>query len=567
VSYEALREIIITYVHPTTVSRPDKFDLALTYNDIDNDVVTISSTDELIDAIEQFASMERPVLKIFTMVVKQETKKLDNDLYVVKEKIVQDFISDDNENKPRKFQGLVDPCVSVVTTSVESLKKAVTEAEYSANLSQGSFNSLMTKDNNSNNESNEIKSHDGKPSFIHGRHTCDACFRTPIVGLRFHSVNFPDYDLCADCRDNYKGTEILFETIELGKLLIYLLKCKIKSLIFFSSDCDRQLQEKWRRKYYRSSRSGKNSPDILHFHKICRYMKEKLISNDYNEMDPYLHEAIRRSIEDMQHKSQSPSEKIPEASSIVDDNPDKVKEDMNTCFDDGTSRTKVSLDDIIEEPENVGSHQSFEDLIEDSIPSNIGTKLDINTSFTSEAAGHSDVAGNIGITLDDFANTINEVINEIDLQDSSIDELSPDVDGKKYNQLEVLEDEWQVVTEDYAPVDESSMAQATYLIGSALFESDLKNSVLDENTFLTGSNSGDSIFLPEIVDLSTSSSSSIVPKVLYDRWSSQLKELHELGFIDDSKNVETLERIKAGYIGVDDDEEVSLAQVVNALLN
>jgi hypothetical protein len=52
--------------------------------------------------------------------------------------------------------------------------------------------------------------------FIHGRHTCDACLTTPIVGKRFHATNLPDYDLCGKCKLNYKGDEIQFEAVEMG---------------------------------------------------------------------------------------------------------------------------------------------------------------------------------------------------------------------------------------------------------------------------------------------------------------------------------------------------------------
>ena len=56
--------------------------------------------------------------------------------------------------------------------------------------------------------------------FIHGRHTCDGCLTTPIIGQRFHAVNLPDYDLCSNCRNNYKGEEIQFEPVELGEYMI-----------------------------------------------------------------------------------------------------------------------------------------------------------------------------------------------------------------------------------------------------------------------------------------------------------------------------------------------------------
>jgi len=41
--------------------------------------------------------------------------------------------------------------------------------------------------------------------FIHGRHTCDSCSASPIVGTRYHSTKIPDFDLCTKCYDNYEG--------------------------------------------------------------------------------------------------------------------------------------------------------------------------------------------------------------------------------------------------------------------------------------------------------------------------------------------------------------------------
>ena len=63
-----------------------------------------------------------------------------------------------------------------------------------------------------------------KPSsaipFIHGRHTCDQCLTTPIIGTRYHALNLPDYDLCANCFGNYKGSEIVFEEAQLGTCIV-----------------------------------------------------------------------------------------------------------------------------------------------------------------------------------------------------------------------------------------------------------------------------------------------------------------------------------------------------------
>ena len=61
----------------------------------------------------------------------------------------------------------------------------------------------------------KAKETDEPKPFIHGRHTCDGCLTTPIIGKRYHATNLPDYDLCPKCYGNYKGSEIKFEPVEL----------------------------------------------------------------------------------------------------------------------------------------------------------------------------------------------------------------------------------------------------------------------------------------------------------------------------------------------------------------
>jgi hypothetical protein len=49
-----------------------------------------------------------------------------------------------------------------------------------------------TKDNHDENESDDDEDTEDKDeprSFIHGRHTCDSCLATPIIGKRYHSTN------------------------------------------------------------------------------------------------------------------------------------------------------------------------------------------------------------------------------------------------------------------------------------------------------------------------------------------------------------------------------------------
>ena len=66
------------------------------------------------------------------------------------------------------------------------------------------------------------------PTFVHGFHTCDGCFTKPIVGIRHHAINKPDYDLCKTCHDTREtwvprhAGYTLFEPQELGKCCLYM---------------------------------------------------------------------------------------------------------------------------------------------------------------------------------------------------------------------------------------------------------------------------------------------------------------------------------------------------------
>ena len=48
-------------------------------------------------------------------------------------------------------------------------------------------------------------------TFIHPRHTCDGCSKTPIVGTRYHATKIPNFDLCGACFEKYEGEEADFK--------------------------------------------------------------------------------------------------------------------------------------------------------------------------------------------------------------------------------------------------------------------------------------------------------------------------------------------------------------------
>lgn len=52
---------------------------------------------------------------------------------------------------------------------------------------------------------------------VHTKHTCDVCFRRPIIGQRFTSDVHPNFDLCARCFEAYSGPDIGLTEAVLGK--------------------------------------------------------------------------------------------------------------------------------------------------------------------------------------------------------------------------------------------------------------------------------------------------------------------------------------------------------------
>ena len=166
-------------------------------------------------------------------------------------------------------------------------------------------------------------------------------------------------------------------------------------------------------------------------------------------------------------------------------------------------------------------------------------------SFESDAEGSGDVAEALGATFDKVASVIDAMLHDADL-------------GYKESLKESasMEDQWSIVDEpdnaakaepnDVEEVvrsddEDDGIARAAEMIGSSLFNSEISSHSERNENGVTDEQRG--------------------------RWETQLSQLRELGFGDEAKCVEIMERIKAAYIGSEMwDEEVSVTQVVNELL-
>lgn len=116
----------------------------------------------------------------------------------------------------------------------------------------------------------------------------------------------------------------------------------------------------------------------------------------------------------------------------------------------------------------------------------------------------------------------------------------------------VGDDGWSVV-DDNKEEEKDEFSGAAEMIGSFLYNSGVMSAA--EKGF---DEKGDSIVPGE-------SKEPLSPVVLA-KWDAELKTLHELGFLDERKNVDTLEHLEAAHLGCDSMDKVTVNAAVDILL-
>jgi hypothetical protein len=112
-------------------------------------------------------------------------------------------------------------------------------------------------------------------------------------------------------------------------------------------------------------------------------------------------------------------------------------------------------------------------------------------------------------------------------------EATADEELNEDEKSEATADEWDILDDVAQQIEsDAALARAASLVGSALFEDSQKEAT--------------SYTLP--------------------RWSTELKKLHELGFLDDSSSVEVLDSLNAANIGSGVTDPIKIEKVVERLL-
>lgn len=731
-SYEELVDLCLTFTVPNEPA--GKYEVTLTYFDEDADTVTIASTDELIDAIEQFSKakvlrvatevkakapvLETPVpvppreersgpsmasrdpippqvhnvLDTFVGVLSMAVSHLQEGLAAspdrpsslaptttapasapgVPEEQPAIALTTPQEKNPetlpflhfrhtcdscrvtpiqgKRFRAqnhpdydLCEDCYSNYTGSELTFKEIELEHDQK---NQQLWRNIQTVRNGhrSQNQERNPPAVAAAPTpappvpFIHGRHTCDSCLTTPIIGKRFHAVNMPDYDLCENCHLNYTGSAIRFEAAELERDRPFQVRWQRRhqNMERFQKRRGRLAMNHQRRFAMRNARGGGrferarvgssgncesevipisnqvpedvNSDDRAHGSEVQPSTSSSI--NRTHDFDDALKEAIRRSLRDITDTES--------ASPLVNEQPLPATSSENTADSHGPVGTEEELepDIVVDSEETINTNvtdivinddssmkdnhtlsredaQTMEDAMDtasvdseklageaDGKPavSSPGTaRYFKDASFESDAAGSGDVAEAVGATLDLVAGMISDMLTEADMPEGTptSSDAAAETDVKEeavassdpgaliVDEAVSGESEWEVVgqdgEDDFANPNEE-MARAAEMLGSALFNSSTKDSE-EHNSQGNVSTLSDSFSIPSTVP------SIHVGESQRARWLAQLEQLRELGFEDEAKCVEILERLQAANIGVESgDDDVDLAKVVDLIL-
>ena len=369
------------------------------------------------------------------------------------------------------------------------------------------------------------------PNFIHGRHTCDGCFTTPIIGYRFNATNLPDYDVCHKCFQKYKGSDILFQPEQLER--------------------DEHLQKRWKARRAKAA-ANKNKVEEERLRR-CEYKKRNNVAVD--TVDRALNEAIRRSLMEESKRNMPPatsrSENKTSANAVtVVKSPATVKSDT-TPKQAGTQTLAADLEssvpELVQAEPKESSHLGEANVIV--APSNPPQVITsprvlmepiVDFRINKPQLEHETSLPNVE---DDDLSYGGEQIIEGQYNDDDMSQTKSEDSGIS----------WQVVDDD----GNEMVAQATQMLGSALFQSDIASTDLHLTSESVSSG---------LTSVPTITSRSEISAVLLKRWEEELRQLHELGLLDDHANVDALGHFEAANMGVGETGPIKIDTVVDYLL-
>jgi len=681
VSYKELVGLAVSFVIPERPRTTYNFAVKLTYQDVDDDTVVIGTSEELVDAIEQFS--EQRVLRV-TAEIKPFTKAPAGSSSKPAPAVVPAPSTDDAPDQPAAptrssthatpvLQNVVESVVNIILNAAVKINSRQGEAsaphapvfytpegelatnapetELTAPLAQGNAPEsteaetvAATEPETAATSAPKLEEEEKQP-FIHGRHTCDGCLVTPIIGKRYHAENMSDYDLCAKCYANYRGDEIKFVPAEL--------------------DRDRRLQDRWQKRKFCmnknrcAGRCGPRGPRAGHPGRVgprgiyrggskncCAHTAASSLTLPVAPRDPpsktesdktpqeimhylrdgmspdlALEEAIRRSLEEEKevvNKASAQDESKVKAAVAEEEDHTKETETESCKYAPEPSaplEEEARALSFVESASSNGEEIKVETVSENEEIEDGGVVVQAdpeanspNESFASEA--DDPISDLLGSTLDKCALAIDAMVQELERSSSAasvstsnsensyvgvssqtgggcIEKATDDAEetegvtildpsndkngssedsNEESDAAERSEGDWQVVSEDNQNLSDEQLARAAQMIGSALFNSDMRSSE-ELGSAKSGASAGESDVLSVASSVPTTihsvASGNHVTPQQFEYWAPQLLQLRELGFEDDARCVDILERLSAANIGCGSTDEVTVHQVVD----
>ena len=434
-----------------------------TYVDEDGEVITMSSNLELKDAFFQVLKTYPSQKKPFVVLVATPRK----------------------EGKPAK----------IMSSTKASMPKRIQVRKVQPNKKLFAVSSDKSTPAGCNLKTEDV-------AFIHARHTCDGCNKTPIVGNRYRAKNIADFDLCGACMNKYEGDKADFE-------------------IQFSNR-DRLMQDKWR------IMKSRCTPDSIN-NIACTWNSR--VNGD-----------LATFLKDIQEKTGA----VIESATVYGDAAAAAAA-AAAASNIEKSEVAPSADKPSAQAEDKEFEESDEKVKQPSSPS------PSHDSFLDDADGS--IAEQIGRTLDVCVAAIEDVMGKVDKVNTNVSTLkSPDLSPAVVDAVSVTSSMVSSMNDTTKKIDGSSQTEDVH---------EEKNEVKVPQVE-DASDDGEEEW--SVVDNDDDKPAPTLSPIVLAKWDKELHGLHQMGFLDDVKNVDALEHLEAAALGCDSTDEITVAQAVEYLL-
>jgi len=378
--------------------------------------------------------------------------------------------------------------------------------------------------------------------FVHARHTCDGCGIAPIVGIRYHAQNIPDYDYCESCMANYHGTDVAFQPEQLG--------------------CDERFQLHCKR----------NRCKVENFLEAFQISMSQEGSKAFSNREVALEKDLIDLAEPAEKKKEGfeslhDSDKVAKAIDVIGMTIIQSVSIIGSVLNDILENSKMTKDIIIEAAPNHG--QPHVGTILSKVKEEEDQLKDVSLATRANEFCVPEKA-----TIHTLPDSLSDAEKQLGDSEKPLEvQTEKHLKQQHFDIIEAFtEEEWNMV---------ESGRDALVTIGSALYREDLIRSTealcvnKDQNVEAEPSGGeciksvliGSVASLDEDGSLCTPSVQESNNPYLLARWDKELDELRQMGFLDDQKSLEALEALEAADIGVDSDNEISVTMAVNWLLN